>query len=67
MQLVGSLSYNSEDTLLSAENEFNIVSIGVVGGLTVVKFLISGQPVAFLTVGGAGVGINGADGRFKWT
>ena len=31
-ELAGSLSYDSEDTLLSAENEFHIVSASVGGG-----------------------------------
>lgn len=67
MGSAGSLNYNSEDTLLSAENDFNIVSVGAGGGLIIVNFLINDQRVAVLVLVGAGVSLSKTSGKFTWT
>ena len=66
MQLAGTLRYDSEDTLLSAENEINIVGVG---GMMVVRFRIGGQLVGTFAFGDAGFGITHtvANGTFIWT
>jgi hypothetical protein len=64
MQLTGSLNYDSEDALLSAENTMLIISLA---GLTVVKFRINGQPVGALTFASVGFGTIETNGTFIWT
>jgi hypothetical protein len=65
--LAGTLSYNDEDTLFSAENDFVILSAAIGGGATCIKFTINDQTAAVMTLASAGVDVTGADGTFTWT
>jgi len=67
VSLAGTLSYNDEDTLFSAENDFVVVGAAIGGGAIRIKFNINDQTVAVMTLAGAGVGVTGADGTFTWT
>lgn len=65
--LSGTLSFNDEDTLLSAENDFVILGAAIGGGATRIKFTINDQTVAVMTLASAGLGVAGGDGTFTWT
>jgi hypothetical protein len=67
MELAGTFSYDSEDTLLSAENDFVILAGSIVGGGGTIKFNINDQIVARMEFGGSGIDITGADGKIKWS
>ena len=62
----GTLWYDSEETLLSAENDFYMVTVSIGFGAAGIVFVIDGNPVGFLAVGGAGAGWAFAYGKFSW-
>ena len=64
---VGTLFYNSEDTLLSAENDFYMISITVGVGAAGMVFVIDGNAVGFLLLGGGGLDWAFAYGKFAWS
>lgn len=66
MQLAGTLAYDSEDTLLFAENQITIY-IESLGGMMVVRFHIGGQLVGFLIFGTDQSGFMVSHGTFIWT
>lgn len=66
MSMYGVLSYNSEETLYSAQNHIQVLGAGFAGGVTEILFRIDDVPVARMTVGGLGLGFVAADGNFNW-
>jgi hypothetical protein len=60
LELSGTFGYDSEDTLLSAENDFVVVTAGAIGGGGVIRFNINDQIVARMVLGGIGIDITGA-------
>ena len=64
--LAGTLFYDSEETLLSAENDFYMVTVSVGLGGAGIVFVIDGNAVGFLALGGAGAGWAFAYGKFTW-
>ena len=65
--LAGTLFYDSEDTLLSAENDFYLVSVSLVLGGGGIVFVIDGNAVGFLALGGAGIDWAFSYGKFIWS
>ena len=65
--LAGTLFYDSADTLLSAENDFYMVTFSIGFGAGGILFVIDGNPVAFLALGSIGVDWAFAYGKFTWT
>lgn len=66
-RLVGALSYNSEDTLLSTGTEFTIVAGGDEEALAGIAFTINGQVIAWMLLGGAGAGFTASHGTVTWS
>ena len=62
----GTLWYDSEETLLSAENDFYMVTVSIGFGAAGIVFVIDGNAVGFLALGGAGAGWAFAYGKFSW-
>ena len=62
----GSLFYDSEDTLLSAENDFYMITFSIGFGGAAIVFVIDGNAVGFLALGGTGVDWAFAYGKFNW-
>ena len=63
----GTLFYDSEDALLSAENDFYMVTFSIGFGAAGVAFVIDGNAVGFLALGGAGLDWAFAYGKFTWS
>jgi hypothetical protein len=63
----GTLYYDSEDTLLSAENNFYMVAISIGIGTAGIVFVIDGNAVGFLALGGVGLDWAFAYGSFTWS
>jgi hypothetical protein len=63
----GTLFYDSEDTLLSAENDFYMVTVSIGIGAGGVVFVIDGNPVGFLALGSTGLDWAFAYGKFTWS
>jgi hypothetical protein len=63
----GTLFYDSEDTLLSAENDFYMVAISIGIGTSGIVFVIDGNAVGFLALGGVGFDWAFAYGSFTWS
>ena len=62
----GTLFYESEDILLSAENDFYMVTVSVALGAAGIVFVVDGNVVGFLALGGAGLDWAFAYGKFNW-
>jgi hypothetical protein len=58
--------YDSEDTLLSAENDFYMVTVSFGFGGAGIVFVIDGNIVGFLALGGGGADWAFAYGKFRW-
>ena len=65
--LTGTMFYDSEDTLLSAENDFYMVTLSIAVGGAGIVFVIDGNAVGILAVGGAGLDLAFAYGKFTWS
>lgn len=63
----GTLFYNSEDALLSAENDFYMITISVGAGAAAIVFVVDGEAVGFLALGGTGLDWAFAYGKFTWS
>ena len=63
----GTLFYDSEDTLLSAENDFYMVTVSIGFGAAGIVFVIDGNAVGVLVLGGTGVDWAFAYGKFTWS
>ena len=63
----GTLFYNSEETLLSAENNFYMIKIDIGFGAAGIVFVVDGNAVGFLALGGTGVDWAFAYGTFTWS
>jgi len=64
--LTGTMFYDSEDTLLSAENDFYMVTVSFGFGGAGIVFVIDGNIVGFLALGGGGADWAFAYGKFRW-
>ena len=64
--LAGMLFYDSDDTLLSTENDFYMVTIFIGFAGASIVFVIDGNIVGFLALGATGVDLAFAYGKFTW-
>ena len=64
--LTGTMFYDSEDTLLSAENDFYMITVTVAVGGAGIVFVIDGNVVGILALGSAGLDWAFAYGKFAW-
>ena len=64
---IGTLFYDSEDILLSGENDFYMVSFSIGFGAAGIVFVLNGNAVAFLALGGVGLDLSFAYGKFSWS
>jgi hypothetical protein len=63
----GMLFYDSEDTLLSAENDFYMITVSIGLGGAGIVFTIDGKAVGVLALGGVGFDWAFAYGKFTWS